>query len=146
MKGVSLLGATGSIGTSTLDVLERHPDRYRVEALTANRDVASMVALCTRLRPRVAAMADASAAGELARELAAARCPTEVLAGMDGLVAAATIDGAEIVVAATAEDFAADEGHHTMHVVRRIDETFMRGLGHKNHRTPTPAPSRSQPP
>ena len=50
--------------------------------------------------------------------------------------------GTEIVVAATAEDFAADEGHHTMHVVRRIDETFMRGLGHKNHRTPTPAPSR----
>ena len=100
MKGVALLGATGSIGTSTLDVLERHPERYRVEALTANRDVASMTALCIRLRPRVAALADASAAAELARELAAAQCPTEVLAGVDGLVAAATIDGAEIVVAA----------------------------------------------
>ena len=100
MKGVALLGATGSIGTSTLDVLERHPERYRVEALTANRDVASMAALCIRLRPRVAALADASAAAELARELAAAQCPTEVLAGVDGLVAAATIDGAEIVVAA----------------------------------------------
>jgi 1-deoxy-D-xylulose-5-phosphate reductoisomerase len=100
MKGVALLGATGSIGTSTLDVLERHPERYQIEALTANRDVASMAALCIRLRPRVAAMADASAAAELARELAAAQCPTEVLAGVDGLVAAATIDGAEIVVAA----------------------------------------------
>ncbi len=100
MKGVALLGATGSIGTSTLDVLERHPERYRIEALTANRDVASMAALCIRLRPRVAAMADASAAAELVRELAAAQCPTEVLAGVDGLVAAATIDGAEIVVAA----------------------------------------------
>jgi 1-deoxy-D-xylulose-5-phosphate reductoisomerase len=100
MKGVALLGATGSIGSSTLDVLERHPDRYRIEALTANRDVAGMVALCTRLRPRVAAMGDADAALALARELAAANCPTEVLAGVDGLVAAATLDGADIVVAA----------------------------------------------
>ena len=100
MKGVALLGATGSIGSSTLDVLERHPDRYRVEALTANRDVAGMAALCTRLRPRVAAMGDADAALALERELTAANCPTEVLAGVDGLVAAATLDGADVVVAA----------------------------------------------
>ena len=100
MKGVALLGATGSIGSSTLDVLERHPDRYRVEALTANRDVAGMAALCTRLRPRVAAMGDADAALALERELTAANCPTEVLAGVDGLVAAATLDGPEVVVAA----------------------------------------------
>ena len=100
MKGIALLGATGSIGGSTLDVLARHPDRYRVEALTANRDVAGMAELCTRLKPRVAAMGEAGAATRLARELAATGCATEVLAGVDGLVAAATLDGVDTVVAA----------------------------------------------
>ncbi len=100
MKGIALLGATGSIGGSTLDVLERHPDRYRVEALTANRDVAGMAALCTRLQPRMAAMGDADAAHALGRELASTGCPTEVLAGVEGLVAAATLDGVDTVVAA----------------------------------------------
>ncbi len=100
MTGVCLLGATGSIGTSTLDVLARHPDRYRVEALTAHRDVDGMAALCVRWRPRLAAMADADAAVALADRLGAAGCPTEVVAGVDGLVAAATLDGAETVVAA----------------------------------------------
>ncbi len=100
MKSVALLGATGSIGTSTLDVLGRHPERYRVAALTANRDVAGMAALCTRLRPRIAAMGDVDAAARLARELAGAGCSTEVLAGVEGLVAAATLDGVDTVVAA----------------------------------------------
>ncbi len=100
MTGVCLLGATGSIGTSTLDVLARHPDRYRVEALTAHRDVDGMAALCVRWRPRLAAMADVDAAVALADRLGAAGCPTEVVAGVDGLVAAATLDGAETVVAA----------------------------------------------
>ena len=75
-KGVTLLGATGSIGTSTLDVLARHPDRYRVEALTAHRDVTGMAALCNRFRPRYAVMADSGAASELATLLAASACPS----------------------------------------------------------------------
>jgi len=100
VKGVTLLGATGSIGTSTLDVLARHPDRYRVEALTAHRDVTGMLTLCSRFRPRYAVMADAGAASELAGKLAAGDCPTEVLAGADGLEQVATLDQVEIVIAA----------------------------------------------
>ena len=58
MIGVSVLGSTGSIGLSTLDVLARHPDRYRVAGLTANRDVARMEAQCLQFRPELAVMDD----------------------------------------------------------------------------------------
>ena len=51
MTGVTVLGSTGSIGISTLDVLARHPDRFRVVALTANRDVEALVAQCLQLPP-----------------------------------------------------------------------------------------------
>lgn len=63
--GVAVLGATGSIGTSTLDVVARHPDAYRVIALSASRDVDGMAALCRRFRPALAAMADPQAAAML---------------------------------------------------------------------------------
>ncbi|AGY91973.1 hypothetical protein SPICUR_04980 [Spiribacter curvatus] len=63
--GVAVLGATGSIGTSTLDVVARHPDAYRVIALSASRDVDGMAALCRRFRPALAAMADPQAAAVL---------------------------------------------------------------------------------
>lgn len=63
--GVAVLGATGSIGTSTLDVVARHPDAYRVIALSASRDVGGMAALCRRFRPALAAMADPQAAAML---------------------------------------------------------------------------------
>ena len=98
MKGVTLLGATGSIGANTLDVLARHPDRYRIEALTAHRDVAGMTALCRRLQPRLAVMADPAAAAELTQALAGS--PTEVLAGSAGLERVATLPEVAIVVAA----------------------------------------------
>ncbi len=99
MIGVSVLGSTGSIGVSTLDVLARHPDRYRVVALTANRDVAGMAAQCRRFRPQLVAMADAQAAADLAREIG--DLPgTEVLAGVDGLCAAARHPEADQVMAA----------------------------------------------
>ena len=100
MKGVTLLGATGSIGTSTLDVLARHPDRYRVEALTAHRDVTGMTALCNRFRPRYAVMADSGAASALATALSASGCQSKVLAGVEGLEQVASLDQVEIVVAA----------------------------------------------
>jgi 1-deoxy-D-xylulose-5-phosphate reductoisomerase len=102
VKSVTLLGATGSIGTSTLDVLGRHPDRYRVEALTAHRDVDGMAGLCARFRPRYAVMADTAAAERLAATLATANGDgtTEVLAGADGLARVAALDGVDIVVAA----------------------------------------------
>ena len=81
MKGIAVLGSTGSIGVSTLDVAGRHPDRYRVVALSANRDVQGILAQCREFRPQLAAMADPDSARELERALAAEGISTEVLAG-----------------------------------------------------------------
>ena len=68
-RRVSILGATGSIGLSTLDVIRRHPDRFSVSALTASTSVDSMVELCHEFRPRYAVMADENAATALSRAL-----------------------------------------------------------------------------
>ena len=54
MKGLTVLGSTGSIGISTLDVVARHPQRYRVVALTANSDVERMRDQCVRFKPKLA--------------------------------------------------------------------------------------------
>ena len=81
MRGVAILGSTGSIGLSTLDVIKRHPDRYRVVALSANSDVDGMHRQCREFRPQLAAMADPGSASELRRVLRADGLATEVLAG-----------------------------------------------------------------
>lgn len=99
-KGVCILGATGSIGVSTLDVVARHPQRYRPIALTAQRDVARLRAQCLEFAPEVAAMAEPGAAAELARTLADAGSATRVLAGPEGLKEAACWPGVDIVMAA----------------------------------------------
>jgi len=98
--GVSILGATGSIGTSTLDVLARHPERYRVVALSANQDVAGMADLCLRHRPRLAVMADQASAKALAEVLAGRAPEVEVDAGAEGLARVATHSEAHQVMAA----------------------------------------------
>ncbi len=100
MSGLAVLGATGSIGRSTLDVAGRHPDRYPVVALAAHRDVETMLDLCRRHGPRLAAMADADAARELERRLAVEGLKTEVAAGPAGLEAVATHPEAAQVMAA----------------------------------------------
>jgi 1-deoxy-D-xylulose-5-phosphate reductoisomerase len=100
MTGVTVLGSTGSIGVSTLDVLACHPDRFRVVALTANRDVEAILAQCLRFRPDVVAMADPQAAIALRERLAGVHGAPEVLAGMDGLTQAATMPEAGVVMAA----------------------------------------------
>jgi 1-deoxy-D-xylulose-5-phosphate reductoisomerase len=63
-----VLGSTGSIGTNTLDVVARHPERFEVVALTAATQVDEMLAQCARFRPRWAVMASAAHAAELARK------------------------------------------------------------------------------
>jgi 1-deoxy-D-xylulose-5-phosphate reductoisomerase len=83
--GVAILGATGSIGENTLDVIARHPDKYRVVALAAHRNVAKLKAQCLQFQPRFAAMADADAARQLKSELRVAGVPTEVLSGVAAL-------------------------------------------------------------
>ena len=100
MIGVTVLGSTGSIGKSTLDVLARHPARFRPVALTANRDVDGLAAQCASLRPDYAVMADGGAAAALRARLAAAGLPTRVLQGAEGLCAACELPEVGFVMAA----------------------------------------------
>ena len=99
-KGIVILGATGSIGESTLDVVSRHPNRFEVVALAANRNHEKLAALCRRFRPEVAAMADATAAERLDKALRAEGLGTRVLGGPDSLPAVAAHERAHAVVAA----------------------------------------------
>lgn len=100
LSQVTILGATGSIGSSTLDVLSRHPGKYNVFALTANSNVVSLLDLCLRFRPTFAVMRDKTAAEALAAELARHRCETSVLAGEEGLRHVASCPETDIVMAA----------------------------------------------
>ena len=100
LRKVSLLGATGSIGASTLDVITRHPERFDVVALAAHRQWEKLAELCRRHRPRVAAMLDVDAARSLERALAGEGLPTRVVAGAAGLTVAATLPEADTVLAA----------------------------------------------
>ncbi len=100
MRRIALLGATGSIGDSTLDVIARHPDRFAVAGLAAQRNWEKLAQLCRRFRPEVAALVDESAACALERALAGTGLPTRVLAGDAGLDAVATLPEADTVLAA----------------------------------------------
>jgi len=99
-RTLTLLGATGSVGDSTLDVVARHPDRFTVAALAAHRNDAKLLALCRRFRPSVAALHDADAALALARALAAESIPTRVVAGAEGLAEVASLPEVDTVLAA----------------------------------------------
>lgn len=96
-KNLSILGSTGSIGRQTLEVVELMPD-VRVAALTAGTNVALMAEQCRKFRPELAAMATEEAAAELREALAGEKI--RILSGMDGLIAAAELDGADTVVTA----------------------------------------------
>ena len=96
---ITVLGATGSIGLSTLDVIRRHPARFSVYALTAGTRARELATLCREFRPKVAVMASERAADEL-RELLA-DCPgIQVLGGEVGLCAVAAANDADTVMAA----------------------------------------------
>jgi len=98
VRTVTLLGATGSIGHSTLDVIRRHPERFSVYALAAGRRADELAALCREFRPQVAVMADPEAAERLRQLLA--DIPVRVLAGESGLCEVASAPQADTVVAA----------------------------------------------
>jgi 1-deoxy-D-xylulose-5-phosphate reductoisomerase len=100
MRRLALLGATGSIGASTLDVVARHPDRYEVVALAAHSNVAAMLALCRQFRPAHAALFDHAAAARLQKAIAGAGLGTQVHAGPEGLAEVATLDTVDTVLAA----------------------------------------------
>lgn len=97
MRGVALLGATGSIGDSTLAVLAMHPDRYRLEVAAARRNVSRMAEICKQFQPPVAVLTDPAAAAELRRRLGDG--PTRVLGGADALEAVVGAPTVDVVVA-----------------------------------------------
>ena len=100
MTGLAVLGSTGSIGVSTLDVARRHPDRIRVVALAAQSNHLRLLEQCLEFVPEVAALASPEAAAELAAQLARRGLPTQVLAGPEGLATAAAWPTAQQVMAA----------------------------------------------
>ena len=100
MHTVAVLGATGSIGGNTLDVIARHPQRFRATVLTAHRQVEALAALCVQHRPELAVIADPALEAELARRLAAAGVRCEVASGPAALTAAAAGNLCDTVVAA----------------------------------------------
>ncbi len=101
MNRVALLGATGSIGTSTLDVIARHPQRYQVQALAAHRDVEGLLKLCARFKPSLVGIADPGCADALAAGLKALGLhDAQILVGPDGLEQIAAASEVDTVVAA----------------------------------------------
>ena len=98
-RWVTVLGATGSIGQSTLDVISRHPDSYRVFALAANQSVEAMQTLCIKHQPRYAVMTCADAAQALRSALPEA-LGTEVLQGDSALAMIASHADVDVVMAA----------------------------------------------
>ncbi len=97
---LAVLGSTGSIGTSTLDVAARHPDRIEIRALSAHSRVDELVAQCLQWRPAYAVVTDPSRASDVSRRLKAAGCPTAVLAGPQGLCDVAADAAVDAVMAA----------------------------------------------
>ncbi|QLC74174.1 1-deoxy-D-xylulose-5-phosphate reductoisomerase [Pseudomonas sp. LPB0260] len=97
---VTVLGATGSIGLSTLDVIARHPERYRVFALSGHSRIAELEALCLQHRPRFAVVADEHSARQLQGGLHAAGLSTRVLSGEAGLCQVAAHPQVDAVMAA----------------------------------------------
>ena len=100
MTALTILGATGSIGVSTLDVIARHPDRFQVVALTAHSQVDRLLEQCRVHRPRYAVMVDPDAAQRLQSRLEGEGLPVEVLAGTEGLERVAALPEVDAVMAA----------------------------------------------
>jgi len=100
IKGVTILGSTGTIGKNTLDVVRRHPDRYRVVALTANQSVDLLHQQCVEFQPNYAVMRDPGKAAELRARLVDAAPAIEVFSGTEGLEAVAGAVDTDYVMAA----------------------------------------------
>lgn len=98
MKHLSILGSTGSIGVSTLEIVAAYPDRFRVTAMTAGRNLDLFASQIKQFSPRIAAVASAQDIPRL-KELCAG-LKVEITGGVEGLIAAATADETEMVVAA----------------------------------------------
>ncbi len=100
MIGLTLLGATGSIGVSTLDVVSRHKDKYEIVALTANRNIELLAEQCETWKPKYAVIAEHDLAESLRTTLTSKGIDTEVLSGSEGLQYVAALPEAHYVMAA----------------------------------------------
>ena len=100
MQNLTILGSTGSIGVNTLDVIRRHPDRYRVVALCAHRQVDRLFEQCLEFRPDFAVVRDGGLADLLTQRLSSAGCATIVRHGPEALVEMAALDEVDTVMAA----------------------------------------------
>jgi 1-deoxy-D-xylulose-5-phosphate reductoisomerase len=100
LKNITILGATGTIGINTLDVIKRHPDDFKVIALTAHRQVDRLATLCLEWSPRYAVMADSDAAARLEQRLKKNNASVQVLSGTEGLTQVASLPEVDMVMAA----------------------------------------------
>ncbi len=100
MKQITILGATGSIGISTLDVIDRHSRAYNIFALTGNKKIPLLAEQCAKFNPKYAVVMDAEAAGELVNLLTQNQVSTEVLVGTDALASVSSHEDVDIVMAA----------------------------------------------
>ncbi len=98
MKSIAILGSTGSIGVSTLDVVRQHPDRFSVSGLAAGNNVALLAEQIREFRPRLVSVRDAASAANL-KAMVGEGCP-EILHGTEGACAVAATDEAELVISA----------------------------------------------
>jgi len=99
-KGVCILGATGTIGVNTLDVIARHPDNYHVVALSANKNVEKLEQQCLAFRPQYAVMVDENSAEQLDKQLKKAGSETTVLSGKQALEEISVLPEVDYVMAA----------------------------------------------
>ena len=100
MKRIAILGSTGSIGVSTLDVVARHPQRFEVIALSARSNVEKLIEQCVQFRPRYALLLDEGAAQQARVKLRAAHVDTELLSSPDDLLRIAALEEVDMVMAA----------------------------------------------
>ena len=100
VKGICILGATGSIGVNTLDVAARHPDKYKIVALSANSQVERLVEQCEQYQPEYAVMVNGQATEELTQKLKSLNSKVKVLSGNEGLETIASLPQVDYVMAA----------------------------------------------
>ncbi|GLT17249.1 1-deoxy-D-xylulose 5-phosphate reductoisomerase [Vibrio zhanjiangensis] len=100
MRKLTILGATGSIGESTLKVIEHNPYEFSIVALVAGTNVGKMRQLCQQWRPKYAVMACKNAALQLRNQLQELKLPTQVLAGQEAIVHVASFDEVDTVMSA----------------------------------------------
>jgi len=100
MKNISILGATGSVGVNTLDVIERHPELFSVTALTTNENIDLLYDQCEKFRPKLAVVTNKTLADKFIARFDGLQYKPELASGSDGLKLAASLDETDCVMAA----------------------------------------------